>query len=70
MSILDRIITDKKIEVAKRKSLFPSSYWRPPRSLNENLIPLQLVYDPVLQELLQNTKDVRLPDKTLTVPFL
>jgi indole-3-glycerol phosphate synthase len=27
MSILDRIITDKKIEVAKRKSLFPSSYW-------------------------------------------
>jgi indole-3-glycerol phosphate synthase len=27
MSILDRIIADKKIEVAQRKSLFPSAYW-------------------------------------------
>lgn len=27
MSILDRIITDKKIEVEQRKSVFPVSYW-------------------------------------------
>jgi indole-3-glycerol phosphate synthase len=27
MSILDRIIADKKKEVAQRKSLFPTSYW-------------------------------------------
>ena len=27
MSILDRIVADKKIEVAHRKSLFPVSYW-------------------------------------------
>lgn len=27
MSILDRIVADKKIEVAQRKTLFPSSYW-------------------------------------------
>ena len=27
MSILDRIIADKKIEVGHRKSLFPTSYW-------------------------------------------
>ena len=27
MSILDRILADKKIEVAQRKTLFPNSYW-------------------------------------------
>lgn len=27
MSILDRILADKKIEVAQRKTLFPTSYW-------------------------------------------
>lgn len=27
MSILDQIVADKKIEVARRKSLFPVSYW-------------------------------------------
>ena len=27
MSILDRIVADKKIEVAHRKSLFPARYW-------------------------------------------
>lgn len=27
MSILDRIVADKKIEVAQRKTLFPTSYW-------------------------------------------
>ena len=27
MTILDEIITDKKIEVALRKQLFPVSYW-------------------------------------------
>ena len=27
MSILDRIVADKKIEVAHRKRLFPTSYW-------------------------------------------
>ena len=27
MSILDRIVADKKIEVAQRKQLFPNTYW-------------------------------------------
>ena len=27
MSILDRIVADKKIEVAQRQQLFPSTYW-------------------------------------------
>ena len=27
MSILDRIVADKRIEVAQRKQLFPTSYW-------------------------------------------
>ena len=27
MTILDKIIVDKKIEVALRKQLFPVSYW-------------------------------------------
>ena len=27
MSILDRIVADKKIEVDQRKTLFPTSYW-------------------------------------------
>ena len=27
MSILDRIVADKKIEVAQRKTLFPTSCW-------------------------------------------
>ena len=44
MSILDRIVADKKIEVAHRKSLFPTSYWeasplfdRPANSLAKRL---------------------------------
>ena len=44
MSILDRIIADKKIEVGHRKSLFPTSYWeasplfdRPANSLAKRL---------------------------------
>jgi indole-3-glycerol phosphate synthase len=27
MTILDRIVADKKIEVAQRKQLFPTNYW-------------------------------------------
>ena len=27
MTILDRIVADKKIEVAQRKSIFPVAYW-------------------------------------------
>ena len=27
MTILDRIVSDKKIEVAQRKQLFPNTYW-------------------------------------------
>ena len=44
MSILDRIVADKKIEVAHRKSLFPARYWeasplfdRPANSLTKHL---------------------------------
>lgn len=44
MSILDRIVADKKIEVAQRKTLFPTSYWeasplfdRKANSLSERL---------------------------------
>mgnify|MGYP000138181801 CR=1 FL=1 len=44
MSILDQIVADKKIEVAQRKSLFPSSFWeasplfeRPTLSLTKRL---------------------------------
>jgi len=44
MSILDRILADKKIEVAQRKTLFPTSYWeasplfdRKANSLSERL---------------------------------
>ena len=44
MSILDRIVADKKIEVAQRKTLFPTSYWeasplfdRKTNSLSERL---------------------------------
>jgi len=44
MSILDRIVADKKIEVAQRKKLFPTSYWeasplfdRKTNSLSERL---------------------------------
>ena len=44
MSILDRIVADKKIEVAHRKSLFPARYWeasplfeRPANSLTKRL---------------------------------
>ena len=43
-SILDRIVTDKRIEVAQRKQLFPTTYWaasplfdRPANSLAERL---------------------------------
>lgn len=45
MNILDRIVVDKKKEVAQRKSLFPTSYWeqsplfeRPCESLATHLI--------------------------------
>ena len=44
MSILDRIVADKKIEVAQRKQLFPTTYWeasplfdRPANALSERL---------------------------------
>ena len=44
MSILDQIIKDKKIEVSKRKNIFPASYWeasplfdRATKSLSDNL---------------------------------
>ena len=44
MSILDRIVADKKIEVAQRKQLFPNTYWEtsplfdlPVQALSERL---------------------------------
>lgn len=44
MNILDRIVADKKIEVAQRKQLFPTTYWeasplfdRPANALSERL---------------------------------
>ena len=44
MSILDRIISDKRIEVSKRKKLLPTAYWeasplfdRPANSLADRL---------------------------------
>ena len=44
MSILDQIIKDNKIEVSKRKNIFPASYWessplfdRATKSLSDNL---------------------------------
>ena len=70
MSILDRIVADKRIEVAQRKQLFPTAYWeasplfdRPANPLAERLRTSPLV-------LSQNTNAVLLPNKTSTAPFL
>ena len=70
MSILDRIVADKRIEVAQRKQLFPTAYWeasplfdRPANPLAERLRTSPL-------GLSQNTNAVLLPNKTSTAPFL
>ena len=69
MSILDRIVADKKIEVAHRKSLFPTSYWEASPSSTDQQTLWPSVYAQVLQGLSPNTKDVPLPSKISTVHF-
>ena len=69
MSILDRIIADKKIEVGHRKSLFPTSYWEASPSLTDQQTHWPNVCVQVRQGLSPNTKDVRLQNNTSTILF-
>ena len=70
MSILDRIVADKRTDVAQRMQLFPSSYWEASPLLIDPLMLCQNVLEQVPLELLQNISAVPLQNKTSIVRFL
>ena len=69
MTILDKIIADKKVEVALRKQLFPMPTGKHLPFLDEQLLPLRRPCKQVNRGLLQNINGDHPPSKTSTAPF-
>ncbi len=63
MTILEKIIADKKVEVDLRKNFFPSITGKNHPFSKGILIPLLPQYNPVARESLLNIKDVPLLNK-------
>jgi len=61
MTILDKIIADKNIEVAQRKALFPVSFWEQSPLFEKATVSISECLKIVLHASSPNTKEISIP---------